>query len=111
MTTPFKKIIQGEIPADKVYESQTLIVIKDIAPKAPIHLLLIPKKAYPNLQEIPEKELHIVQEIIAVTQQLAKKFSIANHYRLVTNIGSKAGQEILHLHFHLIGGKSLGPIA
>ena len=104
----FQKIIEGELPADKVYEDDKIIAIKDIAPKAPVHILIIPKKMYQSLQDIPESDLEIIQKIIKVTQILAEKFSIENGYRFITNVGSDSGQEVKHLHFHLIGGKSLG---
>lgn len=111
MSTIFGKMIKGDLPVDKVYESERIIVIKDIHPKAPVHLLLIPKKEYPSLQEVPKEDLSIIQEIIQVAQGLAKKFDVADNYRLLTNIGTKAGQSVFHLHFHLIGGKSLGEMA
>lgn len=111
MNTVFGKIIKGDLPADKVFESETIIVIKDISPKAPVHLLIIPKKAYPSLQEVPHEDLSIITEIVEVAQNLAKKFDVADNYRLLTNIGTKAGQSVFHLHFHLIGGKPLGAMA
>ena len=111
MSTIFEKIISGELSSEKVFESETLIAIKDINPQAPVHLLIIPKKAYPSLQEVPKEDLSIMREIIDVSQVLAKKFEVADNYRLLTNIGSKAGQSVFHLHFHLIGGKELGPMA
>ena len=111
MSTIFGKIIQGELSADKVYESESVLVIKDINPQAPVHLLLIPKKEYSTLQDVPKGELNIISEIIEVAQNLAEKFGVADNYRLLTNIGTKAGQSVFHLHFHLIGGRSLGPMA
>ncbi|MEM8727743.1 MAG: HIT domain-containing protein [Chlamydiota bacterium] len=100
MSTVFGKMIRGDLPVDKVYENATLIVIKDIRPKAPVHLLLIPKKEYPSLQELPQQELPIIQDIIHVAQSLAEKFDVADNYRLLTNIGAEAGQSVFHLHFH-----------
>ena len=111
MHTIFEKMIKGELPSNKVYESVNLLVIKDISPQAPVHLLLIPKKAYTSLQKVPKEELFIIQELVEVAQKLAEKFGVADNYRLVTNIGTKAGQSVFHLHFHLIGGKSLGSMA
>ena len=110
MSTIFGKIIKGDLPADKVYENERIIVIKDINPKAPVHLLLIPKKEYASLQEVPKEDLSIIQEIIHVAQDLAKKFDVADNYRLLTNIGTKAGQSVFHLHFHLIGGNTISII-
>lgn len=111
MTTIFGKIIKGDLPADKVYESETLLVIRDIHPQAPVHLLLIPKKNYPSFQDIPKNDLSIIGEIIDVAQNLAEKFGVADNYRFLTNIGTKAGQSVFHVHFHLIGGKELGSMA
>ncbi|MCB1107452.1 MAG: HIT domain-containing protein [Chlamydiia bacterium] len=111
MSTIFGKIIQRVLPAQNVFESDTLLVIKDISPKAPVHLLLIPKKEYPSFQKIPKEELVIIQEIAEVAQKLAEEFGVADNYRLLTNIGKEAGQSVFHLHFHLIGGKMLGPMA
>lgn len=111
MSTIFEKMINGELPSNKVYESVNLLVIKDISPQAPVHLLLIPKKAYTSLQKVPKEELFIIQELMEVAQKLAEKFGVADNYRLVTNIGTKAGQSVFHLHFHLIGGKPLGSMA
>ncbi len=107
MTTLFTKIINRELPAAIVYESPQIIVIKDIKPIAPIHLLLISKKPIPNLQAVEASDAEIVLEIITVAQQLAKELHMADNYRLITNNGSLAGQQIFHLHFHLIGGFSL----
>ncbi|MCB1085072.1 MAG: histidine triad nucleotide-binding protein [Chlamydiia bacterium] len=111
MSTIFSKIISGDLPSDKVYESEILLAIKDISPKAPVHLLILPKKAYASFQEIPKEDLGILEEIGEVAQKLATEFNVADNYRLLTNIGTKAGQSVFHLHFHLIGGKELGPMA
>lgn len=111
MTTIFGKIIRGELPAEKVFENERILVIKDIHPDAPVHLLIIPKKEIPDLQSLGSKDLDLMGEIVAVAQQLAKEFNIEKGYRLLTNNGSDAGQAVFHLHFHLIGGRVLGPIA
>ena len=88
----------------------TFLVIKDAFPKAPVHLLLISKKPYPNIQSIPIEELSIVSHIIKTAQVVAEKVGVADNYRLVTNNGRDAGQSIFHLHFHLLGGSKLGDI-
>ena len=103
----FTKIIKGDRPSTKVYESEKILVIKDINPAAPVHLLIITKKPYKNLQDMPVKDLPLLTEIFEVAQKLAAKFEIADNYRILTNNGAKAGQLIFHLHFHLIGGKEL----
>lgn len=111
METVFGRIIKGELPADIVFENDRILAIKDIYPVAPVHLLIMPKKEYKNFQSIPKDELSILSEIAEVAQQLAKEFKISEGYRFLTNNGTPAGQEIYHLHFHLIGGRHLGPMA
>lgn len=111
MTTIFSKIIKGELPAEKVFENERIIAIKDIHPSAPVHLLIISKKEIANLQSVAPNDLPLIAEMMGVAQELAKQFDISDGYRLLTNNGSDAGQVIYHLHFHLIGGRKLGPIA
>ncbi len=111
MTTIFAKIIRGELPAEKVFESKTLLVIKDIYPAAPVHLLIIPKKEIPDLQSITPEDFGLLSEVVQVAQKLAIQFDIVDGYRLLTNNGSMAGQTIFHLHFHLIGGRELNCLA
>jgi len=111
MTTIFEKIIAGDIPSEKVFEDERLIAIKDINPQAPVHLLIITKKCIPSIQMLSGEDFSILGEIIALAQQLAKEFGVEDNYRLLTNNGEDAGQTIFHLHFHLIGGKKLGPMA
>lgn len=108
MSTIFSKIITGELPAEKVFENDNIIVIKDLYPKAPVHLLIISKKEIPNLQSVSADDLPLMGEMIHVVQQMAKKFNIAEGYRLIVNNGASAGQTISHLHFHLLGGHKLG---
>lgn len=110
-TTVFGKIIRGELPAEKVFENERILAIKDIYPVAPVHVLIIPKKEIPDLQSVSEEDLVLIGEIVAVAQTLAKRFNIAEGYRLLTNNGISSGQTIFHLHFHLIGGRTLGSLA
>lgn len=106
--TIFGKIIRGELPADKVFENERILAIKDIHPKAPIHILIIPKKEVPDLQSLAKEDLPLMGEIVEVAQMLAKRYEIADGYRFLTNNGPAAGQVVFHLHFHLMGGRSLG---
>jgi histidine triad (HIT) family protein len=108
MTTIFGRIIQGELPCDKVYENERILAFKDIAPIAPVHIIIVPKKAIANLQAAASEDLALIAEVMGVAQQLAEEFGIADGYRLLTNNGSSAGQTVFHLHFHLIGGRQLG---
>lgn len=110
MTTVFGKIIRGELPAEVVFENERIIAIKDIYPVAPVHLLIIPKKEFKNLQSVPKEDMGLIAEIIDVAQELASEFGVAEGYRLLTNNGSEAGQCVFHLHFHLIGGRQLGAL-
>lgn len=110
MATVFGKIIKGELSAEKVFENERILAIKDIYPIAPIHILIMPKKAIPDIQSLTPEDYPLLNEIIAVAQELAKEFGIEKGYRLVTNNGTDGGQVIFHLHFHLIGGKRLGQI-
>ena len=107
MATIFEKIINKEIPATILYEDDTVIAIKDKFPKAPVHLLIISKKVIPSFQHIEKNDLPIIGRMIEVSQKLAKEFKVEKAYRLLTNVGESAGQSIFHLHFHLLGGKTL----
>lgn len=111
MKNVFQKIIDGEAPCDKVFENERIIAFKDIAPAAPVHILIVPKKAIPNISAITPEDGPLIAEMIMVANDLAKKFKISDGFRLLTNNGPMAGQIIYQLHFHLIGGSHLGPIA
>lgn len=111
MTTIFGKIIRGELPAEKVFENERILAIKDINPSAPVHILIMPKKEFRDLNALTKLDLPLIGEIIEVAQALAKQFGVADGYRLLTNNGPTAGQSVYHLHFHLIGGRPLGPLA
>ena len=111
MKTLFEKIIDDEIPSEKVFENERIIAIKDIAPVAPVHLLVIPKRRIPDLSHTTPEDGALLAEVLQVAVKLAKQFGVENGFRLLTNNGPTAGQTIFHLHFHLIGGRSLGPMA
>lgn len=107
MKTIFSQIINGTLPAQKVFENERILAIKDIAPVAPVHILIMPKKPIENLQSVTEEDLPLIAEIVTVAQKLAKELDILDGYRLLTNNGEEAGQTVFHLHFHLIGGRTL----
>ena|ERR1700722_6049121 len=107
MTTVFAKIIEGKIPSKKVFENERILAIEDIAPAAPVHILIMPKKAISSLHAVKEEDLPLIAEIVQVAQKLAEEFDIADGYRLLTNSGAEAGQTVFHLHFHLLGGKRM----
>jgi len=108
MKTIFEKIIDGELPAEKVYEDAEIIAIKDKYPQATVHLLIIPKKLISSVQSVQEEDLALIVQIFRVAQKLAKDFEVEEGYRLLVNNGRDAGQTIFHLHFHLLGGRPLG---
>jgi histidine triad (HIT) family protein len=107
MPTVFELIIEGKIPCKKVYEDDRILAIEDIHPVAPVHILIMPKKAIRDLQSLEEKDLPLIQQIVVVAQKLAAQFGIEDGYRLVTNNGAGAGQSVFHLHFHLLGGRGI----
>lgn len=105
----FCKIVAKEIPSQIVYEDDSILAFKDISPVAPVHVLIIPKKHILNINEINDKDGQLIAKIFVVIKELAAEMGVANTgFRVVTNIGSDGGQEVDHLHFHLIGGKQLG---
>lgn len=106
--TLFEKIIAGELPAKKVFEDEKIIAIEDKYPKAPVHLLIIPKKVIRDLQSMKQEDYHLLGDIVRVAQKLADEYQLGGGYRLVVNNGTQAGQTIFHLHFHLMGGSYLG---
>jgi histidine triad (HIT) family protein len=111
MTTIFGKIIRGELPADKVFENERIVAFKDIAPAAPVHILIVPKKeGLRNLDDLTPADYPLVGEMLSVAAKLAEEFSIEEGYRVVVNNGSQAGQTVFHLHFHLLGGKPLSKL-
>lgn len=109
MKTLFERIIDGELPSEKVFEDDKIVVIKDKYPKAPIHLLILPRKPIPNIQSLSDEDFPLMGYVFKVAQKLAKELGLEkNGYRVVVNNGPNAGQEVSHIHFHLIGGKALG---
>lgn len=111
MSTIFGKIIKNEIPAEKVFENDHIVAFKDINPAAPVHILIVPKKEIKDLQSVTSEDLPLIGEMIVVAQSLAARYGIIDGYRLLTNNGKEAGQTVFHLHFHLIGGRTLGALA
>ena len=105
----FCKIVKGEVPSTKVYEDEEILAFKDINPMAPVHILVITKKHYNDISEITEADANIIAKIHLVINKIAKEQGIAETgYRIINNCKEDGGQEVKHLHFHLIGGKKLG---
>jgi len=106
----FCMICNKEIPSDIVYETDKVLVFRDINPVAPVHLLLVPKQHIESVNDLNADNAAIVADIHLAAAAAAKKTGIADKgYRLITNCGENAGQTVKHLHYHLIGGKCLGP--
>ena len=105
----FCKIINKEIPSTIVYEDEEILAFKDINPIAPVHILVIPKKHFNDISEVIEKDSDIIAKIHLIINKIAKEQGIADSgYRIINNCKEDGGQEVKHLHFHLIGGKKLG---
>jgi histidine triad (HIT) family protein len=101
----FCKIIEGEIPSNKVLESDDFLAFHDINPIAPVHILIIPKKHIENFQSTPAD---LMRDMTPFIQEVASKMGLdRDGYRLMTNNGKDGGQEVMHLHFHLVGGARL----
>lgn len=109
--TVFGLIIEGKLPCTKVFENERILAIEDLHPVAPVHVLILPKKAIAGIQGVQPEDYQLIGEIVAVAQKIAEEKGVADGYRLLTNNGPDAGQTIFHLHFHLIGGRVLGPMA
>lgn len=104
----FCKIIKGEIPSTKVYEDEEILAFKDIHPKAPTHILVIPKKHIISINEIEEKDEILIGKMFTVIKRIAREQGIAeNGYKVISNCGENGGQEVKHLHFHILGGKKM----
>ncbi len=109
MSTIFKKIIDKEIPADIVYEDDLVLAFKDIAPQAPTHILIIPKKEIATVNDVSPDDEQRLGRLLLVASKIAKEQEIdESGYRLIINVNEDGGQEVFHLHMHLLGGRSLG---
>lgn len=104
----FCKIISGDIPSTKVYEDETVFAFRDIAPQAPTHILVIPKEHIPSVDGVNASNSAVVAHIFEVIPQIATAEGLIGGYRVVSNCGADAGQTVHHLHFHILGGKTLG---
>ena len=103
----FCKIIAGVIPSTKVYEDETVLAFRDIAPQAPTHILVIPKTHIPSVDGITGANCQVVAHIFRVIPRIAAAEGLTEGYRVVSNCGTHAGQTVHHLHFHILGGKQL----
>lgn len=111
MPTLFEKIIAGELPADIVYRDPRVVAFADIRPAAPVHLLIVPNKPIPTTDDIGDDDESLIGHMVIVARDLARERGIAKSgYRLIINCNPDSGQEVYHLHLHLLGGRPLGPL-
>jgi len=111
MTTIFAQIVRGEIPSDIVYQDELVTAFRDISPNAPVHILIVPNKVIATVNDLTEEDEQIAGRMLLVAKKVAEQEGIAeNGYRLIINCNEHGGQEVLHLHMHLLGGRPLGPM-
>lgn len=109
--TIFTKIINKEIPANIVYQDELVTAFRDIAPQAPTHILIIPNKFIPTVNHVTTEDELALGRLFTVAAKLAKEEGIAEDgYRLIMNCNKNGGQEVFHIHMHLLGGQKLGPL-
>lgn len=108
MSCIFCKIIAGELPSNKVFENERIVAFHDIQPAAPVHILIIPKKHIPTMNDVTAEDDALIGELFSVARQLAKQLGVdESGYRLVNNCNPDSGQLVYHLHIHLLGGEKL----
>ena len=105
--TVFKKIIDGEIPANIVYDDDHCLAFQDVNPQAPTHFLVIPRKEIPSLADAVESDRDLLGHLLFVANKVAKEQGLTEGYRTVINIGEDGGQTVPHLHIHVLGGRRL----
>ena len=103
----FCKIVNKEIPSDIIYEDDTILAFKDLSPQAPVHILFIPKNHIENIDSLTESDNELIGHIFSTIGLLSNELGLEEGYRVVVNNGSRGGQTVGHLHFHVLGGRSL----
>jgi histidine triad (HIT) family protein len=104
----FCRIVAGEIPSDRVYEDDAVIAFRDINPRAPTHVLVVPRRHVPDVQHLTDADAELLSRLFGTIRTLAAEAGLESGYRVVTNVGPDAGQTVFHLHLHLLGGRSMG---
>ena len=105
----FAKILNSKIPCDKVFENEYVLGFKDINPQAPIHIVVIPKEKFCSFKDFSKHgSVNSLINLMRSIGEIAEKMSLENGYRIICNTGNDGGQEVPHIHFHLLGGKKLG---
>ncbi len=111
MPTLFERIVARELPADIVYQDAEVTAFRDIHPRAPVHILIVPNKPIPTANDVADADAALLGKLFLVARDLARQQGIAeNGYRLIVNCNQHGGQEVYHLHMHLVGGAPLGPM-
>ena len=103
--TIFKRIVDGEIPADIVYEDEHCLAFRDVSPQAPTHVLVIPRKEIVSLDDLAPDDQELIGHLMLTIKKVASDLGLEGGYRVVTNIGEQGGQSVPHLHFHMLGGR------
>jgi histidine triad (HIT) family protein len=103
----FCRIVAGEIPSDRVHEDDEVIVFRDINPRAPTHVLAVPRRHIADAHALTDGDDRVLASLFAAMRRVAGEFGLRS-YRIVSNVGPEAGQSVEHLHFHLLGGRSMG---
>lgn len=103
----FCKIADKEVPSEIVYEDEKVLVFKDLEPKAPVHVLVIPKTHISSIMEINEENSEIISHIFKVIKKISSKLNLQNGFRIINNCGKYGGQTVNHIHFHVLGGRQL----
>ncbi len=103
----FCKIVKKELPAEIIYESDKILAFKDLHPKAPFHVLVIPKRHIDSVKSLTEQDKDLIGDLILTAQKIAKKNNLSG-YKIIFNVGKEGGQIINHLHLHLLAGKPIG---
>jgi histidine triad (HIT) family protein len=111
MPTLFERIISGELPASIVFRDDRVTAFRDIHPRAPTHILIVPNRPIPTSNDVTAQDESLLGHLFVVAAELARREGIANDgYRLIVNCNANGGQEVYHLHLHLLGGRPLGPM-
>ena len=104
----FCEIIKGNIPSTKVYEDEYVTAFNDLNPQMPVHVLIVPKKHIASANDIMPEDAELVGKVFLAAQKIAEKLGLKDGYRIINNCGKAAGQTVMHLHFHMLGGASMG---
>ena len=111
MSTIFSRIVKGEVPADIVYQDDLVTCFRDVNPVAPTHILIIPNREIATVDDFEDGDEHLAGHMLLVARRIAREEGIAESgYRLIVNCNRDGGQEVMHVHLHLVGGRRMGPM-